>query len=103
MEFVPHARHVLYVDLPQGQVSFHSTAKYAGPSYDGDWDGQPKSEQRILECADNIMGGFTINTTFGPAGLMAVAGHDEQGGMQLAQVSHRTRHGSCPRRDIRCT
>jgi hypothetical protein len=39
---------VLYVDLPEGQVSFHS------PDYDGDWDGEHRSEMRILDFADQI-------------------------------------------------
>lgn len=50
-----YARQVLYVDLPVGQVSFHSTARFSGPDYPGDWDGEHKSEQRILECADRVL------------------------------------------------
>ena len=38
------AKHVLYIDLPQGQVSFHSATRYRGPDYGGDWDGDHKSE-----------------------------------------------------------
>lgn len=34
----PH-HHVLYIDLPTGQVSFHNGARYAGPDYAGAWDG----------------------------------------------------------------
>lgn len=30
---------VLYVDLPTGQVSFHTAARGQGPDYAGDWDG----------------------------------------------------------------
>ncbi len=30
---------VLYVDLPNGQVSFHTAARGAGPDFAGDWDG----------------------------------------------------------------
>ena len=51
----PYARHVLYVDLPQGQVSFHSRVKYDGPEYGGDWDGKYKSEERIVEFADAVV------------------------------------------------
>lgn len=29
---------VLYVDLPNGQVSFHAAARGDGPDYPGDWD-----------------------------------------------------------------
>lgn len=35
----PH-HHILYVDLPTGQVSFHNGQRYAGPDYAGAWDGQ---------------------------------------------------------------
>jgi hypothetical protein len=34
-------RHVLYVDLPEGQVSFHAEARGKGPDYPGQWDGVP--------------------------------------------------------------
>lgn len=45
----PH-HHVLYVDLPTGQVSFHSGVRGNGPDYPGQWDGQPgQSAGRI--CA----------------------------------------------------
>jgi hypothetical protein len=30
---------VLYVDLPNGQVSFHTAERGEGPIYRGDWDG----------------------------------------------------------------
>ncbi len=63
-----YARHVLYVDLPQGQASFHSAVEYGGPQYDGDWDGEHKSEERILNFADRVMWGGDGNTTFGPDG-----------------------------------
>lgn len=47
---------VLYVDLPQGQVSFHSPTRGAGPDYAGEWDGARKSAERILAFCDNVMG-----------------------------------------------
>ena len=34
----PH-HHVLYIDLPTGQVSFHNGARYDGPDYPAEWDG----------------------------------------------------------------
>jgi hypothetical protein len=45
--------HVLYVDLPTGQVSFHSEFRGAGPDYQGEWDGEEgASPQRIVTwCA----------------------------------------------------
>lgn len=45
---------VLYINLPQGQVSFHSTARYGGPDYPGDWDRQRMSEARILAFCDEV-------------------------------------------------
>lgn len=33
----PH-HHILYVDLPTGQVSFHVGERYVGPDYVGEWD-----------------------------------------------------------------
>jgi len=36
----PVHRHVLYVDLPTGQVSFHAGYRGVGPDYEHRWDGQ---------------------------------------------------------------
>lgn len=46
---------VLYIDLPEGQVSFHSVARYAGPDYPRDWDQQKKSEERILSFCNRVV------------------------------------------------
>jgi hypothetical protein len=48
----PH-HHVLYIDLPTGQVSFHTERRGAGPDYSGAWDGMPgQSAERICRwCA----------------------------------------------------
>jgi hypothetical protein len=48
-------RWVLYVDLPNGQVSFHSVDRYAGPDYPDDWDGLRLSCDRILAFCDAVM------------------------------------------------
>ena len=45
---------VLYADLPQGQVSFHTEQRGKGPDYLGDWDGQKLSTERILEFCDSV-------------------------------------------------
>jgi hypothetical protein len=34
----PH-HHIIYVDLPEGQVSFHTGTRGPGPDYAGHWDG----------------------------------------------------------------
>jgi hypothetical protein len=53
---------VLYVEIgcvaeggKIGQVSFHSTERYEGPDYPGDWDHLKMSERRILEFCDRVM------------------------------------------------
>lgn len=46
---------VLYVDLPEGQVSFHSPTRGAGPDYLGDWDGSGLSEQRIIAFVSRVL------------------------------------------------
>lgn len=35
----PVHRHLLYVELPTGQISFHTIARDAGPDFPGRWDG----------------------------------------------------------------
>ena len=51
---------VLYVDLPTGQVSFHSSIRYEGPDYQGDWDRQRASAERILAFCDAVMAGMPV-------------------------------------------
>jgi hypothetical protein len=46
---------VLYVDLPGGQVSFHSAERLDGPDYSADWDRQRKSAERIIEFCDAVL------------------------------------------------
>ena len=47
---------VLYLDLPTGQVSFHSTARYSGPDYDGQWDRVPQaSPGRVVSFAASLL------------------------------------------------
>lgn len=41
-------RQVLYVDLPTGQMSFHTAERGAGPDYPGAWDGIPGASQAHL-------------------------------------------------------
>lgn len=45
---------VLYVDLPQGQVSFHCPHRGKGPFYLKEWDGAHKSAERILAFCDHV-------------------------------------------------
>ena len=50
----PGVSHVLYIETPQGQASFHSKERFVGPDYDGEWDGQRKSQERILRFCDSV-------------------------------------------------
>ena len=59
---MPFAPHVLYIDLPTGQVSWHSTEEYAGPQYEGQWDGvRGVTEARILRYAASQMLSLAAN------------------------------------------
>lgn len=49
---------VLYVDLPTGQVSFHTAARGAGPDYPGEWDRQQhQSARRVCAFAARVLSG----------------------------------------------
>lgn len=50
-----YAPWVLYVDLPQGQVSFHSLQRMPGPDYSGHWDGKHASAERIIDFCDSVL------------------------------------------------
>ena len=48
--------HVLYVDLPTGQVSFHSGWRSLGPDYPGEWDGRrDASPDRIVRWVAQLL------------------------------------------------
>jgi hypothetical protein len=52
----PVHRHVLYLDLPTGQVSFHTDARGKGPDYGKEWDGQlGQSADRICRWIQQIL------------------------------------------------
>lgn len=43
-------RDVLYIDLPAGQVSFHTAPRSKGPDYPGEWDGaRGQASMRICQ------------------------------------------------------
>lgn len=46
---------VLYVDLPTGQVSFHSATRGDGPDYPGEWSGEHTSRENVLAFCDSIL------------------------------------------------
>lgn len=49
-------RCVLYLDLPTGQVSFHTAARGQGPDYPGSWDGvRGQSADRIVRWVARVL------------------------------------------------
>jgi hypothetical protein len=49
---------VLYVDTPEGQISFHSPNRGSGPEYAGEWDGRVgASVQRVIDLATAVLRG----------------------------------------------
>jgi hypothetical protein len=70
---------VLYVDLPNGQVSFHSGERGEGPDYAGDWDGaRNMSAQRI--CCH--LAGLFSNVNADSAGQTPTARSEHEGRSQ---------------------
>lgn len=53
----PVHKHVLYVDLPTGQVSFHTGARWIGPDYQGQWNcrGYKASAQAACSYAASLL------------------------------------------------
>lgn len=48
--------HVLYIDLPTGQVSFHAPRRHSGPDYPGEWDGKRgQSPARIVKWVAQVL------------------------------------------------
>jgi hypothetical protein len=57
-ETQPFHRFVLYLELPTGQVSFHSALRSLGPDFAGQWDGQRNVQaDRILRYAAAVLDG----------------------------------------------
>lgn len=50
-----HAKWILYVELPNGQCSFHSPSRFSGPDFEGKWDQKHLSEQRIIEFCESVL------------------------------------------------
>lgn len=56
-------RDVLYVDLPTGQVSFHTQGRGVGPAYPAKWDGAIKQGQsRICRWIERLFKEVSCNT-----------------------------------------
>jgi hypothetical protein len=55
-------RQVLYVDLPTGQVSFHTAGRGEGPDYPGQWDGvRGQSADRVVRWIGRLLDGQTAS------------------------------------------
>lgn len=52
--FGENCSYVLYVDIPFGQVSFHSPQRGIGPDYRGEWDKSKESLSRTLAFCDGV-------------------------------------------------
>lgn len=48
------AKHVLYLELPGGQISFHCINRHIGPDYGGEWDGVHLSQERVIEFCQQV-------------------------------------------------
>lgn len=61
-------RHVLYVDLQTGQVSFHSAERREGPDYAGSWDGaRGLQADRVVRWAAAVLERGAFNSVDGSA------------------------------------
>jgi hypothetical protein len=51
----PH-HHIIYVELPTGQVSFHTGTRHEGPDFAGQWDGvRRQSVDRICRFVARLL------------------------------------------------
>lgn len=61
----PAHNQVLYVDLPTGQVSFHTAPRGQGPDYPGQWDGAlGQSTGRICMWCARLLSGAAGTSSF---------------------------------------
>lgn len=54
---------VLYVDIPTGQVSFHSERRMSARDYPGEWDQTTHSPQRIVQWVTQLLSAPKRDTT----------------------------------------
>jgi hypothetical protein len=53
---------VLYVELPTGQVSFHTEARGKGPDFPGKWDGvRDVAPERVCRFVADVLTGYGEN------------------------------------------
>lgn len=57
----PFHRHVVYIDLPTGQVSFHAAVRGNGPDYPDKWDGvRDRGSDRILRWIARVFAAHEV-------------------------------------------
>ena len=56
---------ILYIDLPQGQVSFHNYERFAGPDYPHEWDNRQASAERILVFCEAVLSDAPSRDAYG--------------------------------------
>jgi hypothetical protein len=70
---------VLYIDLPNGQCSFHSATRGNGPDYPGEWDRSRTSAHVIVNFTQGVLTGHWVTViddgpvTMTPADLEHIA------------------------------
>jgi len=101
-ESAPGFEWVLYLDLPQGQVSFHSATRLSGPDYPGKFDGQRgASEPRILMFCDAVLSGASEPPSAEEILGRAVAKEVELGLSRREQPLQTCVHGECVLYEVR--
>lgn len=93
---------VLYVDLPTGQVSFHTERRGLGPEYPGEWDRvQNASAQRICLWVQRLLQQYENTTAPNPSPVPgAEAADDVQQTDQIRMVPGNNLAGT-PATDLR--
>lgn len=78
----PGYSQVLYIDLPNGQVSFHAARRHKGPEYSRDWDGQRgASPERIVAFCQAVLDGTTESLAPAPIAERPETVSGVQGGL----------------------
>jgi hypothetical protein len=71
---------VLYVDLPMGQVSFHSAAPLSPERYEKLWDGSKDSAARIIRFVESVLfESVSVNSEVGTENKVIVMGRSANG------------------------
>ena len=79
---------VLYLDLPSGQVSFHTDQRGVGPDYPGEWDGlRGMSAERVCRFVASVLDGHSATGACkcgdGTAPIIVTAGKQPDGTLRV--------------------